>query len=388
MPEGDQTITAVSEGFEVYTKNVHIAQVTTLDIFMRPEKLYASLSGAVSLYGTDLPVASVTVECDGRSTVTDSSGAFLLDSVLHGWHQITAYRNHFPLIQVETEIAGDTSLDLYMPTATLRGLVTHLRDGAIQDVEVTIEGVSTRTGPDGYYLIESAPIGTHPVTLSHTDYNSLETIVSLNNAVNWHSAFLTRTVGDTIPITVDATVATADWGSCATCPDWRESGRNYGQEDRLELAYFRQAKADSLGGFFTGRSHVYLTLPSISGSFPVDRVLRARLLLFPTGETGEPGALSIRRSLPYSRGWSENGVTWENAPDVFTTAFASAPYLSDEPYTIDVTDLYRSGLASDLTVRLQREELGLTDDIKRQTFWSSESSDPSLRPAVIFEYTH
>jgi hypothetical protein len=346
-----------------------------------------SISGYAYFEGTTQSIPGVIVNCAGKADTTDALGAFFIDSVTYGTYAIEAAKNRWVAYRSMVEVDGHVSCHVLMATASVRGSVTHAYDGPIAGARISVEGMVGYSDADGYFHLEHAPQGIHLVTCTHPAYNgSLEEATITGSGVTFDFV-LTRTTYDSIPVTEDAIVSTADFEGCDDCPAWGAQDRNYGQTTKIELDYFMRTDTEPEPATYCAKTRFFIRLPELPDHLDPNNLIQARLILTPTGESFSPGRISVRRVKPSEPPWTENSLTWDNAPAVFSVTFATAGSLGTAPWAIDVLPIYCDPSDDNRSIRVQQEEIGPADPHHFLYFWSSEAPSAENRPLVIYAYT-
>jgi len=271
-----------------------------------------------------------------------------------------------------------------MPSTSIAGQVYNRIDGPVSDAQIEIAGMSGVTDNDGRFVIPIVPQGNHETLVIHSRYDPETTWVKIELNTAELAFVLKRFIYDSIDVVNDANIVYTDFDGCPDCPVWWDYHQGDNHDDRLRLEYY-STEADD-GRFFMGFTRALVQLPPLPEYLTPFDIDSAWLCLRPTGESYLPGAAAARRAVAGENPWTETLVAWSTAPEVSPLVLGGIDEFPDDVWTINVRTIYRDPRDLIRTVRLQKEEIGLTPVKEYLNFWSSEAPEVSDRPFVILKY--
>jgi len=386
VPEGYHLIRSEKVGYDTYTASVRITDNTVHNVYMDKVVEYRDIAGHVYLDNSNIPVEGVSVVCDDVWDTTDADGGYLLQHVLAETHALYAFKNHYISHESRVALVSDTTIDIYLASASLSGTLRHRIDGPVGGARVEIADVAAYSSADGGFRLPVVPRGTHRVTVSHTAYDSLTQTLTIIDGENTLDTFLTRSICDTLPITDDASIAEPDLLGCGDCPAWGDVDENFGQSELLRLEYFLKVDPGPPTETYSARTRVLISLPPLPEEASRLNMSGVRLVLYPVDERQPQEYVSLRPVKGGSDVWSEDVVTWADQPEVSQLLYDAVLARPGQPLTVEVLPLFVD-LGARPSLLLQGEEVGEVDPPRRLSFYSSECPDESLRPVMIVRYS-
>lgn len=386
IPEGFRGLRAEKSGFIKYTTTVKIEHHTDHDISLERQPDLNSVFGKVAVEGSGVSVEGVLIECGVRKAVTNAQGEYRIDSLVDGTYTLTATKHRWLQYETQLEILDSVIHDVNMASSRVFGHVFSNVDGPIAGAKVEINLYSGETDENGRFDFPYVPQGVFPVSVSHPDYLDNEFLATIQDFMPEQGFRLKRWVKDTTAIVNDVNITDADLDDCPDCPTWSRvtSGDNYDEYLRLEY-FMRPAEAGS--GPHYARTRFLVQLPAPGDHIALEDIQAAELNLIARQESYQPGPITVRRARGDNPAWSESSVNWDLAPSVSSLMFSYGEIQSGV-LKLDVTSVYSDPRDALHTLRFQKEETGLADPAEFIHFWSSEASDPSLRPFVVLEYVY
>jgi len=386
IPEGYHTLKAEKTGYRIYTTMIRVTDNTVHNVYMDKIVEYRDIAGHVYLDDSSIPVAGVTVVCGDVWDTTAADGCFLLEDVLAATHSLFAFKNHYVSYEARISLESDTTVEIYLASAPLTGVLRHRLDGAVNGARVDCAGVSVYSASDGCYRLPTAPQGTHRVVISHPYYDSLVHTITIKAGENRLDTIMTRSICDSIPITEDASITESDLEGCPDCPTWGDVCDNYGQSEMLRLEYFLRVDVNPPRATHAARTRVLISLPPLPENAGRNSMTGVRLVLFPVDDSQSEQYVSFRSVKGGGDSWSEDSVTWANRPETSPLLFAAEAAVPEQPLVVEVIPLYDNANARP-SLLLQGEEVGEVDPPRRLIFHSSETVDETLRPVLVVKYS-
>jgi hypothetical protein len=120
IPEGKYQLTAKKEGYSDFSQNITLTWDPVINIDMIPTKEQVLTGKIFNILNN--PVSGASVTCEGKTTITDSSGSFLITGIQEGTHLIkVTYSNYNDFIE-----------ELAMPSGT-KDVVIRLKSSFISN---------------------------------------------------------------------------------------------------------------------------------------------------------------------------------------------------------------------------------------------------------------
>ncbi|WP_158624971.1 carboxypeptidase regulatory-like domain-containing protein [Corallococcus terminator] len=146
----------------------------------------ARVVGTVSLESTT-NAAGVQVSLTGTDlrATTNAAGAFVLEKVPAGTHELTATRTGYTQARQSLSVAADDSVEVSLALLRARGRVSGVLtlEGAteVAGVTVTLEGANLTATPDaqGRFALEGVPTGSYVLKASRTGYATVSQSVEV-----------------------------------------------------------------------------------------------------------------------------------------------------------------------------------------------------------------
>ena len=384
VPQGIQVLHVEKPGYKPYSTNILVAVADNrYDVVLGIDTVYVTLAGYTYLEGSEYPVEGMYVSCAGKSDFTDENGRFVIGGIPEGRLLLRADKDNYISYRAFINVAGNTSVRVYIPATTLAGRVDHSTDGPVAGARLQIEDWSATSDAEGYYYFDRVPRGFQTLKCTHDAYDDLQTIVDITGTDVHFDFTVRRPVVDTVFVTRDATVSRADFDACDDCPDWPKADDNLGADDKLRLEYFKSVSDTPGEPDHSAASRFFIELPSLAEILESTDLYDAQLFLYPTDETNLPGYITVHRVT--GGPWSENLITWNNAPAVSVLSLTSVLMPPLGPLKIDVTSLDATGHGP-FSVRFRKEEIGLANPREYIYFQSRESVQTEERPVVIVTY--
>ncbi len=387
IPEGYHVLTVEKAGFDEYTALIHVLDNTVHNVYMTRVVEYRDISGHVYLDNSIIPVPDAVVVCGSVYDTTATDGGFHLPNVLVDTHGLFVFKNHYVSYESRITLESDTTVDIFMASAPMGGVVTHRVDGAVADVRIEVaEGVAYSAG-DGYYRLPAAPRGTHTVVITHPDYDSLTHQITIVATENRLDPVLTRSICDTLPVVEDASIADSDLDGCLDCPAWGDADDNFGDSELLKLEYFLRSEIGPPRVTYDARTRFLIGLPPLPENAGYENMSGVRLVLYLASEQVRTEYVSVRTVKQGGPDWTENSVTWSDGPEYSALPYAATLIQPGQQLEVEVMPLYDTS-DEPPGLLLQKEELGEADPPQRLSFWSSEAGVENQRPVVIVRYSY
>lgn len=256
----------------------------------QPSERKWTVSGKTYLVGSLDPVAGVIVKCAGLSSTSGADGSYQIREVPEGTQTITAEKPDCDSYSRSIEVKSDITFYVYLgfKSTNLWGFVTNAVDGPIKEARVTMHGFVDYTDISGLYHFTNIPQGTGTLFISHPNYISYDTALSLNASDKQFDIALKR--DSIIQITTMST----------TYVDESLPKQVFGLPVRL---YLRGNGYDSLGHYYSGiRRYIYIKFifPEIF-RYPSVSIVEASLELCTDGPypSTEFQTLSVMSSWTY-----------------------------------------------------------------------------------------
>ncbi|MCK4371806.1 MAG: carboxypeptidase regulatory-like domain-containing protein [candidate division Zixibacteria bacterium] len=387
IPEGYHMLTVEKSGFDKYTALIHVLDNTVHNVYMTKLVEYRDISGQVYLDNSSIPVPDAVVVCGNVYDTTATDGSFHLPNILVDTHRLFVFKNHYVSYESRITLESDTTVDVFMASAPLSGVVTHRMDGAVVDVRIEVAEAVTYSSGNGSYRLPAAPQGTHTVVISHPDYDSLTHQITVVAAENRLDPILTRSICDTLPVVEDASICNSDLDGCLDCPAWGNADDNFGDSELLKLEYFLRSEIGPPQVTYDARTRFLIGLPALPENADHDNMSSVKLVLYPAGEQTRTEYVSVRMVRQDGPDWTENSVTWSDGPEYFSLPFTAISIQPGQQLEVEVMPLYDSSNPQP-GLLLQKEELGEADPPQRLVFWSSEAAAENQRPVVIVRYSY
>lgn len=345
---------------------------TTVPGPREPAEGHGDIDGNVYVAGTTEAILGVLVSCADASCTTGEGGSYYLSDVPEGDQTLTATRDGYEPYSATINVIAGAILyhDVHMTVATaiVHGYVSHAVDGFIEGAEVRIQQLVDYTDDDGYYQFLNVPQGTQEITCTHADYDPFSASIDISTDHLQYDIALTRTTGNTMCVTEDATVKwDAGDASLATM--------NFGQADSLVVNYGTVTGNRRKHRFFIG----YEPLPEDVDPSAVES---ATLNVSAMGVSGGGFKTILVRHVLSA--WTESGITWNDQPDASTAVLCTLFVDESTPtVTIDVLPYYRGEITSVYGLRFalpgdEQDYIGALDWWAK--FHSGECATSSLRP--------
>jgi hypothetical protein len=153
-----------------------------------------TVSGEAHMLGAIAPLPGVVVKCAGVSGTSGPDGKYELLGVPEGKQTITAQRADCDDYSYVITVEGNTNHHIFMTLngVDFSGVVTNAVDGPISGARVAIHGQVALTNSSGKYEFSAVPHGTDTLTVSHPNYNTYSSLVSLTGSVAQMNVVLTR----------------------------------------------------------------------------------------------------------------------------------------------------------------------------------------------------
>ncbi len=385
IPEGYHMLTVEKSGFHEYTSLIHVLDNTVHNVYMTKLVEYRDISGHVYLDNSSIPVPDAAVVCGSVYDTTATDGSFHLPNVLVDTHGFFVFKNHYVSHESRITLESDTTIDVFIASAPMSGVVTHRMDGAVVDVRIEVAEAVTYSSGDGSYRLPAAPQGTHTVVITHPDYDSLTrqfTVVATGNRLD---PILTRLVNDTLPVVEDASICDSDLDGCLDCPAWGNADDNFGDSELLKLEYFLRSEIGPPRVTYDARTRFLIGLPPLPENAGYENMSGVKLVLYPACEQTRTEYVTVRMVRQDGPDWTENSVTWSDGPEYSALPYAATLIQPGQQLEVEVMPLYDTS-DEPPGLLLQKEELGEADPPHRLSFWSSEAGVENQRPVVIVTY--
>ncbi len=385
IPEGYYVLTVEKSGFDKYSALINVLDNTVHNVYMTKLIEYRDISGHVYLDRSNIPVPDAAVVCGSVYDTTASDGSFHLPNVLVDTHRLFVFKNHYVSYESLIALESDTTVDVFMASAPLSGVVTHPMDGAVAGVRIEVaEGVAYSAG-DGSYRLPVAPRGTHTVVITHPDYDSLTHQITIVATENRLDLILTRFICDTLPVVEDASITDSDLDGCLDCPAWGDADDNFGDSELLKLEYFLRSEIGPPRVTYDARTRFLIDLPPLPENAGYENMSGIKLVLYPASAQTRTEYVTVRMVKQDGPDWTENSVTWSHGPEYSALPYAATLIQPGQQLEVEVMPLYDT--SDELpSLLLQKEELGVADPPQRLSFWSSEAGADKQRPVVIVTY--
>ncbi len=304
VPSGEQTLTFAVAGYATATRTQTVAGGGNyqVDVALAPP---GGVTGHVTDATTGLPLAGATITYPGGETTTDGSGGYAINGIAAGTQSIAASAALYVAGEASAVVpaGGTATLDFALqpsPTFITGSVVDDATGQPIVGATVSIPGSTTTTNALGGYRFDVSP-GTYSVTATAAGHDPLthDSIVSQGTyAVTDFSLVVTPSSSATLtfPATADAYIS-------KTSPT-----KNYGGVD----VRIRNGTTASPSTYMT---YLRFGVSGLAGR----PVTAARVRLFNTDSSVDGGRLYAAGD-----GWTETGITWNNAPSAGTTAVGTA----------------------------------------------------------------
>jgi hypothetical protein len=211
VPVGTRTVNASMTGYTARnTGNITVTEGQTANAGnLALTRTTVTVTGTVTDSATTAPISGATVsvqEQSGKTTTTNSSGAYTLTGVYWGTIHLNASKtNYTPKTAPMTLTAGNNTtqnIALDPITGAISGTVTDSQaggagvPGATVQINSVTPLVSTTTAADGSYTLTGVPVGTRTVNASaanHVAVNSGNVTVAANQTTTGVNLLLDRT---------------------------------------------------------------------------------------------------------------------------------------------------------------------------------------------------
>ena len=387
IPEGYHMLTAKKAGFDMYTAFVHVLDNTVHNVYMTEVIEYRDISGHVYLDNSSIPVPDAVVVCGNVYDTTATDGSFHLPNILVDTHRLFVFKNHYVSYESRITLESDTTIDVFMASAPLSGVVTHRVDGAIDNARIVIAEAATYSLSDGSYMLPAAPQGTHTIMITHPDYNTVTHRITVTASENRLDPILTQSICDTLPVVEDASICNSDLDGCLDCPDWGDADDNFGESELLKLEYFLRSEIGPPRVTYDARTRILIGLPPLPENADHDNTSSVKLVLYPAGEQTRTEYVSVRVVKQDGPDWTENSVIWSDGPEYSVLPYTAKLIQPGQQLEVEVMPLYDSNTPQP-SLLLQKEELGEVEPPQRLVFWSSEAAAENQRPVVIVRYSY
>lgn len=388
IPEGFHTLKAQKAGFHPYRILIKVVDNTVHNVYMDKMIEYRDISGHVYLDGSSIAVHDAVVICGDVYDTTDAEGYYHLKDVTAQTHKLVVRKNHYVSFEARVMLENDTTIQIYLASAQLTGVVEHRLYGLIEGAKVEVGEAVAFTASDGFYHLPTAPQGTHQIVVSHPDYDSTRQQVTIEASGGRHDVIMTVAICDTIPVEQDASITHSQFEGCSDCPDWGDVSQNYGSSEQLKLEYFLKTEPGPPRKTFVAQTRILLQLPQLPEGADRLNMSDISLMLYPAAEHQRTDFVTMRLTASGGILWEENSVTWADGPQPSLLLYAAELVQPGQPLSFDVMPLLKEFGTHGVSVSLQKEEIGLADPAQRLAFWSSEAVDPDLRPMIIVKYSY
>ena len=125
VPEGYHMLTVEKAGFDKYAALIHVLDNTVHNVYMTKLIEYRDISGHVYLDNSSIPVPDAVVVCGSVYDTTATDGGFYLPNVLVDTHGLFVLKDHYVSKELRITLESDTTVDVFMASAPLSGIVTH-----------------------------------------------------------------------------------------------------------------------------------------------------------------------------------------------------------------------------------------------------------------------
>ncbi|HEV7810068.1 MAG TPA: carboxypeptidase regulatory-like domain-containing protein [Candidatus Limnocylindrales bacterium] len=304
VPSGEQTITFAAGGYATATRTQTVAGGGDyqVDVALVPP---GTVTGHVTDATTGSAIAGATISYPGGETSTDANGAYVINGIAAGTQTIAASAALYVTGESSAVVpaGGTTTLDfaLQQSPTFITGSVTDSVSGQpLVGATVSIPGATTTTNALGGYRFDVSP-GTYSVTATAAGHDAMshDAIVSLG----------TYSVTDFSLVTTPSSSATLTFPAAADAYVSKTSPtKNYGGVD------FR-IRNGTTASPSTYVSYLRFAVSGLAGR----SVTAAKVRLFNTDSSVDGGRLYAAGD-----GWTETGITWNNAPTRGSTAVGTA----------------------------------------------------------------
>jgi hypothetical protein len=147
----------------------------------------ANIHGIVTDSLTESPIPQATVMAGGTTTKSGSDGIYAINGIPVGETMVTVdHPDYEPVSETINLPEGDTVFDVaLLPKAIITGVVSDIDTGeVIPGAVISLDGMTTSTGPDGSYVIYRLTPGQYLIHISHPDYHAYDNTVTLARGVN------------------------------------------------------------------------------------------------------------------------------------------------------------------------------------------------------------
>ena len=205
---GEHFIVATKTGYENYVENITVIAGQTIQHNINltptlPGVLFenGTVTGTVRDNETNLPIENASVTIAGITDLTDSNGFYNI-SMIEGMHNIVAVKQDYENYISEVNVTANNvtihniSMSLFerrVTNGTLSGIVKNQEGIALENVSISIAGISTISNSTGGYssfIVE----GTHNIIATLSGYQTYTAELTINrSSVTYHNITLIPT---------------------------------------------------------------------------------------------------------------------------------------------------------------------------------------------------
>jgi len=144
-----------------------------------------TVSGEAHMLGAIAPLPGVVVKCAGISGTSGTDGRYELLGVPEGKQTIIAQKGDCDDYSYVIEVNANTNHHIFMTFngVDVSGVVTNSVDGPVSGARVALHGQVALTNSSGKYEFSAVRHGTDTLTVSHPNYNTYSSLVSLTGSV-------------------------------------------------------------------------------------------------------------------------------------------------------------------------------------------------------------
>jgi len=199
LSEGRHTVTIRANGYYSESKSVTVVGngLVTVDFALTPlppdiPEHYGNIIGTVTDGSNGQVVSDARVYVDGHfwpSDKTDSSGNYLIETLPVGMHTISVSATGYYRKSITVEVLKDQTVTVDFELipyeyGNVDGTITDKSSKAgISSASVYVDGQwlwsSTKTDSNGYYLLETLPVGRHTIKIKANGYYSASKTVAV-----------------------------------------------------------------------------------------------------------------------------------------------------------------------------------------------------------------
>jgi len=175
----------VSDGKEITSKSVTIAI----------DQQVGSIGGYIYDYDSNELLAGVAVSLGGYSTVSQNDGSYLIQDIPTGsnYQLLATFAGYYTYTSTTDIYAGERNRDLYLgkERGSFTGYVYNsVTNVPVESVHITIEDHSTYSGSNGFYQLNSVPLGERILWAMRSGYVTYSDTVQVISGENPYDIYV------------------------------------------------------------------------------------------------------------------------------------------------------------------------------------------------------